>query len=62
MQNSIKEIRIQKGITQKKLAELCDCTKTQIYNIETGKSKPSIEICLKISHALNENIHKLFRL
>jgi transcriptional regulator with XRE-family HTH domain len=53
MKNRLKEIRLQKGLTQQELAFKANLSLTQIRNIENGRAVPSIESVLKIKDALN---------
>lgn len=48
----IKEIRKSKGLTQKKLAELCNMYESQIRKYESGSVHPKIETLQKIANAL----------
>ncbi len=51
----LKELRIERGMTQKKLAKAIDTTDDSIFSWEKGRSQPSLEmlrslcICLDIS-------------
>jgi repressor LexA len=58
--NLIKSLRFQKGLTQKKLAELLDITPQHLYRIETGDiSRPSPELLKTIAGQLNVEIQTL---
>lgn len=48
----IKEIRKQKGLTQKQLGEKCGMYESQIRKYENGKANPKIETLKKIAAAL----------
>jgi transcriptional regulator with XRE-family HTH domain len=48
----IKELRIEKNITQEKLAELAEVDRTYIYRIEHGLREPSFTIFLKLIEGL----------
>lgn len=52
----IREARIQKGITQKKLANLCGMYDSQIRKYESGKVEPKIETLQKIADALEVSL------
>lgn len=52
--------REQKGYTQSTLAAICDCSKSNIGVIESGKSSPSFEMILKIADALDIHPADLF--
>ena len=57
---NIKYYRQQRGISQAKLAEYCDCSDGMIGLIESEKAKPSIDLLLKISEALQVHPADLF--
>ena len=49
----IKEIRLEKGMTQKELAEKCGMFDSALRRIENGKQNPKIETIERIIEALN---------
>lgn len=55
----IKEIRMKKGMTQKKLGELCGIADANIRKYENGKQNPKIETLQKIANALDVDIWEL---
>lgn len=55
----IKEIRKQKGLTQKQLGEKCGMYESQIRKYENGKANPKIETLQKIAGALGCTINEL---
>jgi len=55
----IKEMRLRKGISQEKLAELCDFDRTYISMLERAKRNPSYLNLLKLSKGLNITISEL---
>lgn len=50
--NAIREIRNKKGISQEKLAELCDLHRTYISGVERGERNVSLVNIEKICKAL----------
>ena len=58
----IKQIRIEKGISQEKLSEKIDISPRQMCTIENGNSFPSIETFIKIAEILEININDFFNL
>ena len=50
--DSIKQIRLKIGITQKKLATMTGVSTSMINQIESGRSKPSYETAKKIFESL----------
>lgn len=55
----IKEIRVNRGITQDKLAEIVGCNTSHISNIENNHTKVSLNVLLSIANALNTSIDYL---
>lgn len=55
----IKEIRINKHITQEALAELVGCNPSHISNVENHFTTPSLNVLLSIANALNTSIDSL---
>ena len=57
---TIRKIRLSKGISQEKLADMCELHRTYISDIELGKRNVSLENIEKLSVALNLKISQLF--
>lgn len=55
----IKEIRKQKGLTQKQLGDLCGMADSAIRRYENGNANPKIETLHKIADALGCTMHEL---
>ena len=55
----IKKLRIERGLTQKQLGELCEMADSAIRRYENGRANPKIETLQKIANALNENVSEL---
>lgn len=49
---AIKITRKRKGISQEKLANLCNIARSYVYYLESGKSSPTIDKLDAISHVL----------
>ncbi len=61
--NRIKFLRQLKGdISQEQLAQMIGCSRQTIISIESGCKNPSVELALKLSHALNTPMDELFAL
>lgn len=56
----IKELRINKKISQEKLAELADLDRTYINSVENGRRNISIENIEKIAKALEHTLQVFF--
>ena len=54
--NMIHEKRISLGLTEEKLAELCDISDREIRNIEAGVTVPKFDTVLKLARALEMDI------
>ena len=60
LSENLKGIRVQRGLTQDELAELCGLSKAQISRMESGTQRnPSIETVVAISTALRVGIEEL---
>ena len=55
----IKEIRKQKGLTQKQLGDLCGMADSAIRRYENGHANPKIETLKKIASALEVSLDSL---
>ncbi len=60
VRQNIKYYREQLGISQIKLAILCDCGTGTIGGIEAGKAKPSLDMLIRIADALKITPADLF--
>lgn len=54
---NIKQLRIQKGITQDELAEMLFVTRQTVSNYETGKSRPDVDMLINIAAALDTDVN-----
>lgn len=52
----IKQIRLDKRLTQEALAEMVNCNVTHISNIENNHTKVSLNVLLAITNALDTSI------
>ena len=60
---TLKSLRQKNGdISQQQLADMVGCSRQTIISIESGCKNPSVEIALKISHALNTPMDQIFSL
>jgi transcriptional regulator with XRE-family HTH domain len=58
---TIKEYRTKQGISQEKLAELCDLHRTYISDVERGARNVSLVNIEKICKALDVEISSVFK-
>lgn len=59
---SIRQRRERVGLTQKELAEACGCHFSHICHIEHGRTKPSLEVFVKMTEELKVSPKKLLEL
>lgn len=55
----IRQKRLQKSMSQDKLAEMCDVGTTHISHIETGNCIPSLKVFISILNALSVSADEL---
>ncbi|WP_017753987.1 helix-turn-helix transcriptional regulator [Calidifontibacillus oryziterrae] len=60
MKNKIKEHREKKGLSQGKLAELCNVSRQTINAIENNKYDPSLQLAFDIARHLEISLEQLF--
>lgn len=58
--DNIKKYRNRLGLTQEKLAELCECSSQTISGTETGYSFPSSKVLFKLAENLHAPLMYLF--
>ena len=59
MNQNIKNYRIANGLTQEKLADLCNISRDYISEIERGKKFPSLKRLFVIAEAMGIEAYKL---
>jgi transcriptional regulator with XRE-family HTH domain len=57
---AIKRARLEKNLTQERLAEIINITPVHIKQLESGSRKPSIDVLYRISRTLNMSIDEIF--
>ncbi|MBP1041049.1 helix-turn-helix transcriptional regulator [Vagococcus sp. BWB3-3] len=60
--NRIKELREQKNLMQKEVADALGVSRQTMTAIETGKYNPSLELTLKIAKFFNQPVEAIFSL
>ena len=58
--NNVKKYRARLGLTQEKLAELCECSSQTISGTEPGYSFPSSKVLFKLAEELHVPLTYLF--
>lgn len=52
-------LRLQKGLSQEKFAEMCDIHRTYIGAVERGEKSPTLVTMKKIANGLGMNLSEL---
>ncbi len=55
----LKEIRQEKGLSQKELSEKSGVAQSHISNIERDNKNPTVGVLMKLSEALDEDLTKI---
>ena len=58
--NRLRKLRIEKGFSQEKFADLTQLDRTYVSGLERGKRNPSYLILLKIAKSLKISVKDLF--
>lgn len=53
MEKSLKAIRVNKGLSQRQVADACGVTQAAYCNIELGKKKPSVSLAKRLGEILS---------
>lgn len=56
----MKLARVEKDLSQEKLAEIIGATRQTVGMIESGKYNPTIKLCLAICKALGKTLNDIF--
>jgi DNA-binding XRE family transcriptional regulator len=59
MATRIRELRLAKGISQERLADLAGCHRTYIGMLERRKLKPSLQVLVAVAEALQTDVSNL---
>ena len=60
MENQIRALRKERGISQEDLARRCGVSRQTINAIEKGDYNPTIKLCISICKVLNKTLDELF--
>ena len=58
--SAIKRARVEKKLTQEKLAEMIDITSAHLKQLESNRRNPSVDVLYKLVRALDFSIDSLF--
>jgi putative transcriptional regulator len=62
LDNRLKEMRLQRSLTQEDLAAAVGVTRQTIISVEKGKFVPSVRLALELAHALDVHVEDMFSL
>ena len=62
LKNNLKEVRMQKGMSQADLAKIVGVSRNTISSIETGQFSPTAKLALILCIALDVKFEELFYL
>ena len=60
IQQNIKKFRLEKGLTQEQLSEVCGISSDYLSEIERGKKVPSLKRFILIAHGLGISPENFF--
>ncbi|MGN0712606.1 MAG: helix-turn-helix transcriptional regulator [Anaerovoracaceae bacterium] len=60
LKNRLKEIRMEQGLSQARLAEIVGVSRNTISSIETGQFSPTAKLALVICIALDKKFEEVF--
>ena len=60
LKNRLKEIRVERNLTQEDLANACEVTRQTILAIEKGKFGPTVTLALVLARVLDVSVEDLF--
>lgn len=60
LQNKVKKYRIKKKLTQQQLADMTDVRRETIVRLEKQLYNPSLELAIRISDILEQDIRDIF--
>ncbi len=61
MNNTLKLLRTERGLTQQQLAEALGVSRQTVISIESGKYDPSLPLAFKIARFLQARIEDIFQ-
>ena len=62
MKNRLKEVRLERELTQKELADLLQITPSYLNKIENGKRLPNVLLAVRLASILDCKVEDIFLL
>jgi putative transcriptional regulator len=60
--NRVRELRLERGLTQQQLGELVGVSRRTIISIETGRFAPSLTLAIRLARTFDLTVEELFHL
>ena len=60
LNNRLREIRLEKALTQEALAQAVDVTRQTVIAVEKGRFRPSVELALRMAQVLDTPLEAMF--
>jgi putative transcriptional regulator len=60
--NRVRELRLERGLTQAQLAALVEVSRRTIISIETGRFDPSLTLAIHLARTFEMPVEELFHL
>jgi putative transcriptional regulator len=60
--NRVRELRLERGLTQAQLGALVGVSRRTIISIETGRFAPSLTLAIHLARTFDTPVEKLFHL
>lgn len=60
MQNDVRELRIESGMSQRELAEVLNVSRQTVNSIETGRYDPSLPLAIAIARHFHTTVEEIF--
>ncbi|MEX2237753.1 MAG: helix-turn-helix transcriptional regulator [Dehalococcoidia bacterium] len=60
MRNEVRELRTERGLSQRQLAEAMDVSRQTINSIETGRYIPSLPLAIALARFFTKSVEEIF--
>ena len=60
MENTVREVRKRKGMTQYDLSLIAGIGQVTVSNVDTGRYTPRVDVAIRIARALDSTVESLF--
>ena len=60
MDNDVRTLRIERGLSQEQLAQLMDVSRQTINSIETGRYTPSLPLAIALARHFDKPVEEIF--